>query len=378
MEKVAIVTSAKEFNYGAILQAFALQSIIQRIGYNAELLWWKNQKNTHRDIRLTKIVAMLIKYLRHPSIFQKSVGSYKNSFEKDITEASKLLFEKFEESFLNIEYLSYMEMKRFAYSEDCKAIIAGSDQIWNSYAVYVDPFYYLRFAPQKKRVAYAPSLGKNDIPQYNKKIMKKYISEFKALSVRELSGKKIVDSLISGDIPVMIDPSFLFTNIDWECVEADIQLPQKYVLLYFLDQPRNETINHIKKLIPDGYDVIALPYKYPEYSHIKKIAYVDAGPSEFLTLIKKAHLVITDSFHGTAFSINYNKEFYTFNRQYGSNQSQASRITDLLQDYGLIDRFITNASKEISYSAIKYDDINTKLEQNRREALKYLKESIML
>ena len=166
MKKIGIVTSVKELNYGAVLQAYALQSFLEKKEYDVSMLWWSNQRESHADIRAKKLLSMGFKMLSHPSLIQNTFKVYGASFAKEFSEKSKLMFDEFAREYLNIEYFNGSEMKRFAYSQDCLAVMAGSDQIWNSYAVYVDPFYYLRFAPVNKRIAYAPSLGKSDIPVY--------------------------------------------------------------------------------------------------------------------------------------------------------------------------------------------------------------------
>ncbi|MCI8725440.1 MAG: polysaccharide pyruvyl transferase family protein [Hungatella sp.] len=378
MKKIGIVTSVRELNYGAILQAFALQTMVSQWGYDVRLLWWSNQKNLHRDIRLKKIFSMIITYIRNPQIIKKSVNAYGHTFKKKISEASIILYERFEDKFLKINFLTYAQMKKFAASPDCKALIAGSDQIWNSYAIYVDPFYYLRFAPREKRVAYAPSLGKNDIPDYNKVTIEKYISEFHRISVREKSSKKLLEKSVSKKIFVALDPTFLLTCNEWRKIEKDIMATTEYILLYFLDRPDEKSMSQIKSLLEKiKFPIFALPYRMPCWNVMGNVKYVNAGPAEFLSLIDNAKLVITDSFHGTVFSIIFNKIFYTFDRQYGNNQSQVSRITDLLNLLGLSDRFIGQGcllkNSEIN---IDYTEINRKLENLREESKRYLKEAI--
>lgn len=376
MEKIGIVTSARELNYGAILQAYALQRIISDFGFDSKLLWWSNQRNSHRDIRIRKLLAMFVTYVRNPGIMNKSVKAYGHTFEKSMTQNTIELFEKFEKEFLNIEFLSYGQMKRFAAAEDCRSVIAGSDQIWNSYAIYVDPFYYLQFAPKNKRIAYAPSLGKNDIPDYNKQKIMRYVNEINHLSVREETGRILLSEITDKKIEVVLDPSLLFDSGVWKTIEGKMNIPQEYILLYFLDQPNTECVNKIKE-ITQKYDlpVLALPYEIPSFSGIEDIRYVDAGPAEFLSLIANAKLILTDSFHGTAFSINYNKTFLTFDRQYGNNQSQASRIVDLLRTFELTDHFI---SGDISLQniTIDYSPINHRLKQLREKSIRYLKDAI--
>lgn len=377
MEKIGIVTSARELNYGALLQAYALQCVLCAKGFDARLLWWANQKVSRRDVRLRKLFVIAWKFICNPSIIRKSIGAYGHTYTKDFTEKSKQLFQIYEDEYLKIKFLSYGQMKQFAQASDCRALIAGSDQIWNSYAVYVDPFYYLRFAPKNKRIAYAPSLGKNDIPAYNKNKIKKYVKDFKYLSVREKSGKKILEELTTLNVPVVLDPSFLLNNKQWESVERQVEVPEKYILLYFLDEPNSECLEILKTIIKKlNYQVLALPYKFSSFDGIDGLRYVDAGPSEFLYLVHKSQMVLTDSFHGSALSINYNKQFFVFDRQYGKNQSQVSRIIDLLDTFGLQSRFVKSPLDSILERPIDYTCINERLHKLRCESFDYLDKSL--
>lgn len=374
MKKVGIVTSARELNYGALLQAYALQKVVSDMGYETSLLWWDNQKVSRRDVRLIKLWAIAWSFLCHPSIIKKSIGANSRTFEKDFTERSKVMFQEFEDECLNITFLNYRKMKSFASDNACKAIIAGSDQIWNSYALYIDPFYYLRFAPKTKRIAYAPSLGKNDIPDYNQGKMRKYIRDFKSLSVREQSGAKLINELTGLDVPVVLDPSFLMDNELWRKLERKIELPSKYLLFYFLDEPNTECLSILKSVAEErNLPVISIPYRFDSHTAINNLEYVDAGPREFLYLIDNADIILTDSFHGTAFSINYNKEFVVFDRQYGKNQTQVSRLLDLLRTFELSTRFVRRKDEMPDLTkTIDYDGVNRTLNELRKHSMEYL------
>lgn len=374
METVGIVTSTRELNYGAILQAYALQTTVEKYGYDVRLIWWNNQKVKRRDVRLVKILGMAEKIIRYPKIIKKTFRTYHHTFTKEFSINSIELFDEFEKKYLNIHFMSYVQMYIFAHNKKCKVVIAGSDQIWNSYAVYVDPFYYLRFASCNKRIAYAPSIGKNNIPEYNKKCMKKYISEFSSISMREESGARVVSELIGKKIPVVLDPSFLLDSKEWEKRENYIETPDKYILLYFLDEPNDECVRLLNEIIvSQNLPIIALPYRYDSYSLFHKVKYIDAGPSEFLYLIHHAEIILTDSFHGTAFSINYGKNFFVFDRQYGENETQVSRINDLLKKFDLNNRFIRNKDcLKDSEDYIDYIKVKRILENEKLFSIEYI------
>ena len=377
MENIGIITSAKELNYGAILQAYALQKYISNKGYNAELLWWKNQKSSHHDIRLKKFIIMGIRTLMHPKRTKKVLGTYKQAFNKSFSSSSIEKFEKFETESLNIKYCSYREMKHYAKDSKCKAVISGSDQIWNSYAMYVDPFYYLRFSPKAKRIAYAPSIGKDDIPDFNKKIMKKYMKDFNYISIREKSGAKLVEQLLGKKVENVCDPVFLLEQSDWIKKEKKVDVPKNYILLYCLDEPSNEMVNILIKFISEiNLPVYSIPYKFNAFKGKCNINYIDAGPGEFLYLVHNATYIITDSFHGTAFSLLFKKKFLTFSRNYGINERQSTRITDLLLEFNEKKRYITEQSdiKQIILNDMNYD---IQMEKYIKKSKRYLEEALL-
>lgn len=378
MDKIGIVTSVKELNYGAILQAYALQNTLKNLGYEVVLLWWNGEKNSHRDIRLKKLFWMGIKMLRYPTMINKTIKIYFQSFEKSFSKKSIELFEEFEKNNLKISYFDKYGMKRFAKNKKCIAIIAGSDQIWNSHAIYVDPFYYLRFSPVAKRVAYAPSLGKESIARYNKNIMRKYIGEIPYLSVREKRGKVLIEELLNKkDIPVVLDPSLLIEKDKWMTISRDSQVSSAvFYLFYFLDEPTNYCMLKLKEIIGDSkIPIIALPYQYDKFNFWHNVKYIDAGPAEFLDLICKANKIFTDSFHGTAFSINFNKDFYVFDRKYRNNETQVSRITDILELFGIKNRFLSKLNDNYK-EPINYLSVNKILDEQRACSLLFIEQTL--
>ncbi|MGD1816179.1 MAG: polysaccharide pyruvyl transferase family protein [Pleomorphochaeta sp.] len=373
MKRIGIVTSSKELNYGAILQAYAMQKVVEELGYKSELLWWDNQKKSHHDVRIRKVLSMSKDILRNPKRFVKTIKKYNHALKKQFSDGSICFFEEFEFDKLNIKYLSYSGMKKYTKNNDVIAVICGSDQIWDSHALYVDPFYYLRFAPREKRIAYAPSIGKSTIPKYNLKKIIKYISEIDYLSVREYSAKLLLEQLTGKAVTNVCDPSFLLTAKQWQLYEKKINIKEDYVLLYFLDDPSESFKKQIRNyVVLMNIAVYALPYVF-DYGI--DVNYIDAGPAEFLFLIRKAKLILTDSFHGTAFSINYQKPFLTYSRQYGVNEKQESRILDLLRIAGLEGHYINEIKdKKVDELLMEYED--GRLQQFIYESKNYLVDAI--
>ena len=269
-------------------------------------------------------------------------------------------------------YYSWNSLKGVAKTKKYLAFLCGSDQIWNGDTLYVDPQYYLRYAPKEKRIAFAPSFGREYIVEYNKKIIKKYISGFNYLSTREASGVKIIKELTGLEAIQILDPTLLIPKEEWIKnlnIENYIQ-DEGYILAYYLNDPSDKAKDFMKKISEDkNLKIVALPYdrKKDKWFDIVK----DAGPIEFLSLIKNASYVCTDSFHGTAFSINFQVPYYTFERQYGKSAKQSSRIISLLELTDQIERFNPEKDKEIDFSYSEFV-----LKKEREKAKKYLEDSL--
>lgn len=374
MKKIGLITSFKELNYGAVLQAYALKNTIEKLGYTCEIIWLEGSKSKYNDIRVKKVISMAKKMLLNPTIINSTIHSYKKAFTKDFTLESKYMFDEFQVEYIKANLYKYSVLKKK--EQEYQYFVCGSDQIWNSYAAYVDPMYYLRFTDKSKRIAYAPSFGKNDVPQYNYKTIRKYISEFQALSVREQEGARICKDLINKEVPVVLDPTLLLDAQTWKSILpiSSVEDDNKYCLLYFLDYPSKAALAAIRE-VKSRFKIKYLPYEFECFFDDDKS---DAGPIEFLNLINNAEYILTDSFHGTVFSINFNKKFLTFKRDYGKNQDQSSRLKNILQLLSLENRYIehiSNATKLID-DKIDYINVENKLNELRRKSLNYLKNSL--
>ena len=385
MKKVCIATVYTGFNYGSCLQAYASQTVIEKMGYNTTLLAYNESLVKGRDIRIKKILGMGIRTIFRPKLFKKTFLTYKNSLKKDINEDVKKYFFEFQKNKLRIQKLKYSDMKKLANENEVIACVCGSDQIWNATNVYIDPIFYLRFAPEYKRIAYAPSLGKSFIPSYNEKIIKKYTNDFNYISVREEEGAKLLGELLNKNIQVVLDPTLLLGKNEWlKTSDVNMKLPKKYMLVYFLDKPTEAALYYIKNYSEKyNLEIISIPYKFDEYSELSNLKYINAGPEQFLNLISKASFVFTDSFHGMVFSANFNTPFYIFQRNYGSAANQSSRITSILDKLDLGNRFINDIYEKdiITRKNIKieidvdFSNSNFLLEKERKKSKKYLKDS---
>lgn len=335
-DKILLTTVFSGYNYGSSLQALAGKTILKELGYECELVARKSLVRG-RDIRLGKLLTILTRsLLLRGKSGSKALSTYQGSYNKTMIGDSAERFARFTEEILQPKYHSWSGLQKAA--NECAACFAGSDQIWNSSTMYVDPMYYLRFAPAEKRIAFAPSFGRDFVADYNKEKMSRWIGEFAHLSVREDSGVVLIKEMTGKDAIQLIDPTLMVDGETWKRTLGIADRSDNYILAYFLDKPSDKARKAIMELKEALHcEVIGIPYQFDDMSYCDKV--VPTGPIEFLDLINNARCVLTDSFHGTAFSINLHTPFYVFGRAYGSAHSQNSRVESILRKMNMQDRF---------------------------------------
>ena len=366
MKKIGICTVYTGYNYGSALQAFAIKELVKKNGFVPVVFKLKGSLVKGRDFRIKKLISIAFRSVFHYKEAKKIKRSYISLYNKNLTQKSKSCFDDFYENQIEPCFISYSSLRKKSKSDEYLHFFCGSDQIWNSTSLYVDPFYYLRFAPKNKRVAYAPSFGKSYVPKYNVKIIRKYISDIDKLSVREETGKQIISDLLGKECDVLLDPTLQLTADDWRTVfNLKNIVGSKFIVAYFLDQPSDLAIQAIKNYsFEHKCKVIILPYNDV---FLDGATCYDAGPIEFLDLINFADCIFTDSFHGTAFSVNFNKNFYTYSRNYGSAHNQGDRIVSFLSKVGLENRL----DAEENQNDIDYGRVNEIMKIEREKATQY-------
>lgn len=379
MKKIAITTVYTGFNFGSSLQAYASRVFYENLGYEVDILAHKGGIVKGRDIRIGKLLNIVARTIIRPALMKKTFLTYKTSLSKEIKEEAKNEFMVFEREKIKPYKDTFNNFKKYAASNEVFACICGSDQIWNATNIYIDPLFYLKFAPRSKRVAYAPSFGKDEIPNYNKNIIKKNIMGIDHISVREEQGVKIIKDLTGKNAQAVIDPTLLLNKEQWiDKVNKKVQTPKNYLLMYFLDKPSQIAVEYIKQIARDlDLEIISIPTKINGFDEFNVIEYSNIGPEQFVNLINDAKFVCTDSFHGMVFSCNLNTPFYIFKRNYGAATDQSSRIVSLLDKIDLKDRFISNIyiddkkMKEIEVE-LDFNKANLLLEEERKKSINYL------
>lgn len=377
-KKIGIVTILKVNNYGAELQAYATQKVLQLMGYDAEIidyLFYKNPR--HKRTRMSRPTArMSLKKHLEECLFPIIANWKTRRFRKAQNERNAK-FEEFhrENTRMSVCYDTFDKLKSAKLNYD--VIMTGSDQVWNP-GIYssLDP-YLLRFGDEKmKRMAYAASFGVSQVPDDLRNYYNEALNRYSAIGVREDNAVNLVRSLSGKEATLVLDPTLLLDKEQWMKVAKPVEgLPDNpFVLIYELSD-----IPYIKQVAMYISEKTGLPIvricknASPEDKESKIMNIIDAGPAEFLYLFDKAEYVVTNSFHGTAFSVNFGKQFYTVIPLGKSNNSRQKSILKLM---GCEDRMLTEGREMPAIERLDTDRILVRLKEERQKSINFLKNAI--
>ena len=359
-KKIGIITRRDGYNIGTSLQAVAMQKIVTSICTSNEVIDYCEYSWKAR-IRYLILDILGICFMIFPN----------SKLRKGYLQRQR---------FRLFDNILVKTKKRYYYSVSRKInsifdiFICGSDQIWNP--KQITKAFLLNFvSTQHRKIAYAPSVGLNcSLTDFSEESIK-LIKEFDNLSCRETSGAKCIANMTGKKCELVLDPTLLIPDEKWKQLAKPIIIPKKYVLCYFLGN--SYPIKFVQKLSSDrNLAVINIKMFYYDYKTIGNDLY--ASPDEFLYLIENADIVCTNSYHGTLFSILYNKQFYLFQRSHAlSNYNENSRFETL---FSLLKLQIAPLSIEdtptIPKCNIDYALIKQELDKNRLISINYLKQSI--
>lgn len=295
MKKVGIVTICDYKNYGNRLQNYAVQEILRDLGFDAETIVNMPLKNSkHRSV----VPALINKYVRLLCLPPREVirllllQSRKAVFVKWMSRQIK------ETTFtVTPDYIPNDLGDSYDY------FVVGSDQVWNPAFRYGFEVDFLTFAPKHKRIAYAASFGESSLPREYVGFYKQRLAEMKALSVRESVGRKLIKDLTGREAVVLIDPTMMLSKEKWLSIaKSHNQKPKtKYLLSYFLGDISKEVYAYVKRIArQNNLEIVTL-------ESIKDRKRFTVDPSEFIDYVNEASVVFTNSFHGTVFSILFEK-----------------------------------------------------------------------
>lgn len=353
MKSIGIITIHKINNYGSVLQAYALQKVCEDLGYKVEIIDYDFPNNFHQNNKYANVSdtqpnePKLIKALFAKSLIKQHKGI--SSFVK---------------KYQNLSDKKYHQVEDFtANPPSYDVYITGSDQLWSPRHCNGDPAFMLYFAPDNAlKISYAASIGSNAIPEELKKAYIELLSRYKHISVRENTGADVIRSLIGRDATVVLDPTLLLNKDEWNKIATPKRLVRKkYILCYFLNYTFN-AFPYVDELAKDiqkqtGYEIVRVA-RPPHKLSVGNTTYkIDASPEDFLALIRDAEIVLTTSFHGTAFAVNYAKPVFTVVQDRNASDS---RQVSLMLNLGL-DKQVLSVKDE--YPTVSDANYNVEKEQ---------------
>lgn len=352
MKKIGIITIHSDLNYGAFLQAFALTTFLNSHSYYTRIIDYRKIPNSPRIYKFPKNIIYKIYNL--PRLYR---------YRSFIT---PLLSNK--------RYNSLEELQSF--NEKFDILISGSDQIWNPICGglnKINPAYFLTFASKDKykKISYGSSIGSYVYDEKEKQQVRKWLNEYSHVSTRELSGAMQLESIINKPVKVVLDPTLLLNKDGWMQYASSIKIKSKYVLVYYIDE-LDEVVSYAR-VIADKLNLkVALITNMAKRHPKVDINIPHCGPAQFLWLFANATYIVTNSFHGTAFAVNFNKDFVSVIKRNSPQRAQT-----LLKNVGLYERLLTNID-ELDKIPLNVDfkEANIKLDMLRDDSISYLLNSI--
>jgi hypothetical protein len=361
MQKTGIISYHRAINYGALLQVYALQEKIKELGSECEIIDYRNEilESKHKKIKISECKSIK-EYLRY-FILGKA---HNEKFDK---------FREFSSEYLNISEVCHNKKDLEMLSEKYSKVITGSDQVWNHNINGLDKAYYLDFlSERKKKNSFSASFGYKELIDDYKDEYKKLLKEYNMISVREKHGADIIEDLIGYRPSVVLDPTMLKTKEEWFDFANEYENKNKYILIYGFSG-KNHMMDLAKNIAKEtGYQIVIIQNNHLPSFNIKYEK--TAGPKDFLGIFKNAEYILTNSFHGTAFSINLNKEFFT--ELLPESTKVNSRLEHVLNLFDLEDRRITGSNPDIIEDKIDYNKVNKKLNNERKKSIQFLQEII--
>lgn len=360
--RTGLVTFHAAHHYGAMLQAYALAKAASDIAGHCEIIDYvrPHTLGTNRVLQLGFSPAALMKNAHsalHYGAFKRRYDRFEAFFREVLTVSSK-------------RYLTNGDLTANPPVYD--RYLCGSDQIWNPFIFddqRFDPAFLLAFTQNIHKTAYAPSFGSAKLTNAHKDELREILRSFSHLSARETKGAAALQEITGRDVPVVLDPTLLLSQNDWSALAANSDDPP-YLLCYFVSPP-----GELAGLIPElkdslGVGAVQLAGARRKVPGVDRIVF-DAGPREFLSLFQNAACIVTNSFHGAAFSIQFQKPFYC--SAGGGEDGLASRTGSLLQTLGLTRRMVTGTPDQ---PEIDYGPVTERLQTERERSLAFLRAAL--
>lgn len=356
--KVGIITWHYYPNFGSSLQVFALQEVVRQLGASVYILNYRNPKLNH--------ISEQKEYSRY--LLSLSLGKMVKRFSYP-----HLYFMR---KYLNQTHVSYSNDEIIEQTEDLDLVICGSDQIWAPNVF--NPVYFATFAkPETRKISYAASIGLNDLPEDLVPEYKRLLSDFSAISIREDEGKELLKKRCGIESTVVLDPTLLHDTDYYKRIQRRVHgIKGKYLFCYFLNEN-----HHYKEKVEKyakAHDLKIIGVSARKDDSVWMNTLTNLGADHYLWLIDNADAVMTDSYHGTIFSLLYHKDFWTFVRfAEDSPICQNSRIRQLQSYFGNTVRVVGQKDDIDELTEPNFSDFEERLKPLRSASLSFLKTALM-
>lgn len=384
-KKVGLAITTYTHNYGSFLQSFALVETIRRLGYTPEVISTKGVQNLISSARRKYFIKRMfnINELLSYSVMFKGIGM--KLINKDYAKNQEIrgaAFDRFRDKYFSFSPVGQTWEEVGNICRDYCAVVVGSDQLWRP-ANIEGGYFTLEFVPDEiNKIAYAPSFGIPRLEKPQAEKVKHFIPRLNHIGVREERGQQIIKELTGIDVPVVCDPTLLFTKEDWDSYVGERLINDNYVLTYFIGD--HEDYLRFAKRLSDywGIKVVGIVhidgYNNNISTYIDETPY-DIDPFQFINLVKFAKCVLTDSFHCSVFSIHFEKEFFAFKRFSDNNtMSTNNRLTTLFKVAGIEGR-ILSGKEDISdslFKPINYSVVRENIQKKRDFSMDYLSNAL--
>ena len=368
--KIDLITLHNVKNYGSVLQTYATQTILQKLNTEVEVINYFRKDNMKENI--------IEKRLKNSSFFSKNFLAMhigKLFLTSSINKQVKV-FDYFLDNYINLTkpYYSNEELKEDTPKADIYC--TGSDQVWNSdWNQGIEKAFYLDFLKKNTpRFAYGASFGKTKIEDGEKEKIIELLKRYKRISVREKSAVDILRNMGFDNAIQVLDPTLLLNKQEWLELKEDIKIKRPYILVYQLNSNNPQFDKYVKKLSKKKkMPVIRISVVNYQILKYGKLAFCPSV-NEFLSYFDKAEYIITDSFHATGFSINFNKKFICI-----FPEKFSTRLQNILDLTGLQERQVKDCEDySIIDKEIDYKRVNKIIENERKKSIDFLRDTIKI
>lgn len=378
MKRAAIVTLFhNNYNFGGQLQAYALQTVITSYGIECDIIDY-NPQNKYKKMKALSYKTIISRFYHK---FQMKFHQMLNSQLKSDFDRKGMLFQVFMNNMQHTKEIHNKDISTIA--ADYEYWITGSDQVWNPEAFTGSPLYLLKGVSGKK-FSYAASSKNAKYDSRQKEELKNALESFSAVSVREKGLEKAIADISGKTVTTVSDPTLLLSSREWDSIAVEPSIKEKYAFVYLIhisNEVRRNIFNYCRK---HKLKMVIVPHAQGWYKSADEKFYdiqaAAIGPAEWIGYIKNADVVFTDSFHGTVFSVNYHKQFVSFENVTGNPQiDNGLRKYSVLKQLGLLARCVPyshDLDSGIISSKIDYIRVDERLNMLRKQSRGFLEKAL--